>query len=524
MNIVVITGGVLSSLGKGIIASSIARLLKDEGVNVNMMKLDPYLNVDPGTMSPIEHGEVFVTYDGGETDLDLGHYERFLSQKLSKKSSVSSGQIYKSIIEKERQGQYLGKTVQVIPHVTDEIKKRIYENAKDYDVLFVELGGTVGDIESLPFIEAIRQIQYEHPTYYIHGAYVPYLKSSNELKTKPLQHSIRELQGLGIRANMIVTRNEVLLDDASKDKIAKLCGVSKQSIIQSPDVSSVYQIPLILKQQHVDELIANYFQLDLKPSQHQELVNIIDNMNNCQKNIKVAIVGKYTKLQDAYLSVIESIKHASIYYKTNVKIDLLDSNTLDVDKLANYNGVIVAGGFGNSGIAGKLAAIKYVREHNIPYLGICLGMQLARVEFANNVCGLDVCHGEFDDNKPKIIDIMADQDLNNLGGTLRLGDYECSLKPDTLAKQLYQSDSIKERHRHRYEFNNDYQKILQEHGLVFSGINQERNLVEIVEYPHNDFFIASQFHPEFNSYLTKPQPLFLGFIQACLNHNINKNN
>lgn len=514
--IVFITGGVLSSLGKGIIASSIARLIKDEGYKINMMKLDPYLNVDPGTMSPIEHGEVFVTADGGETDLDLGHYERFLSQDLSKKASVSSGQIYLSVIENERKGEYLGKTVQVIPHITNEIKQRILDNAQGYDLLFVELGGTVGDIESLPFIEAIRQLQFEVDSYFIHGAYVPYLKASHELKTKPVQHSVRELQSLGIRPNMIVTRNEIPLTESAINKIANLCGVDTSCVIQSVDVDSVYRLPLILHDQHVDEIILKHFNLAFNNVDHQELINIIEKMDHRQGLLKIGIVGKYTQLEDAYMSLIEACKHASIYHQVNVDIDLLDANTLNPEQLANYDAVIVAGGFGNSGTEGKLKAIKYVREHNIPFLGICLGMQLACVEFANNVCGLNVVHGEFSDGD-KIIDIMKDQNLNQLGGTLRLGNYPCQLQKDSLAYQLYHSELINERHRHRYEFNNEYLVPLSNQGLIFSGINPERNLVEVIEYPVNDFFIACQYHPELSSKLTEPHPLFIGLIGAALN-------
>lgn len=513
---VFVTGGVLSSLGKGIIASSIARLLKDNGLKINMMKLDPYLNVDPGTMSPIEHGEVFVTYDGGETDLDLGHYERFLSQALSRKSSVSSGQIYQSVIDQERQGAFLGKTVQVIPHITDEIKKRIVDNAKDYDLLFVELGGTVGDIESLPFLEAIRQLQFEYECYFIHGAYVPFLRSSNELKTKPVQHSVRELQSLGIRPNMIVTRNEVPLTESAMNKIANLCGVELENVIQAIDVDSVYKIPLILHDQHVDEIVAKYFGLQLNNNDHEELRTIIDKMNNVKRVCKIAIVGKYTQLADAYKSVIEAIKHACIANQVKDEIDLIDSNEIDVNQLRNYDGVVVAGGFGNSGIEGKIQAIKYVRENNIPFLGICLGMQLACVEYANNVCNLNVVHGEFNDGD-KIIDIMEDQDLNQLGGTLRLGNYPCSLAKGSLAHNVYQQDEIQERHRHRYEFNNEYRNILEQNGLVFSGINKERNLVEMIELPSNKFFIASQFHPEFSSQLTNPNPLFVELVKASIN-------
>lgn len=513
--IVFVTGGVMSSLGKGIIASSIARLLKDQGVSVNMMKLDPYLNVDPGTMSPLEHGEVYVTYDGGETDLDIGHYERFISQSLSKKSSVSSGQIYQSIIEKERRGDFLGKTVQVIPHVTDEIKQRILENTVGFDVLFVELGGTVGDIESLPFLESIRQLVSEEDTFIIHGAYVPYLKSSEELKTKPLQHSVKELQGLGLYPNMIVTRSEIPLSEAALPKIAQRSGIKCENIIQSVDASSVYTIPLALKAQNADKIVANALNLELTtPDQHQELEKVAKLLDETTGEVTIAIVGKYTKMPDAYKSVIEALKHAGIANHVKVNVELVNSNNLD-NNYSNYDGIIVAGGFGNTGIEGKMAAITYARENNVPFLGICLGMQLACLEFARNVCNLDVVHGEFE-NGNKLIDILADQDLDQLGGTLRLGEYDCHIQPNTLAYDIYKQDHVLERHRHRYEFNNKYRGDLEEHGLVFSGINDDANLVEIIEYPQNDFFIATQYHPELTSRLTDPNPLFVNLVKACI--------
>ncbi len=513
-NIIFITGGVVSSLGKGIIAASTARLLKDQGIKVNMMKCDPYLNVDPGTMSPIEHGEVFVTADGGETDLDIGHYERFLGQNLSKSSSLTSGRVYSKVLNKERKGEYLGKTVQVIPHITNQIKEEILNNVKDHDVLFVEVGGTVGDIESLPYIEALRQLMLSNEvnTFLLHLTYVPYLKASKELKTKPTQHSVKELQSLGLKPNMIVTRNEISLTNKEKEKISLFCNVPIECIIESQDVDSVYKIPLILKKQKIDEIIADYFGFDLVKSTHSKLEEIISKINETNKEVTVGIVGKYVQLEDSYKSVIEAIKHAGIHHKVKTKIKLISAQKATKEDLLPLDAIIVPGGFGESGIDGKLLAIKYARENNVPFLGICLGMQLSVLEFCNNVCNKEVTHEEFGKNDNNIVKIMEDQDINNLGGTLRLGNYKCSIKEKTLAHEVYGKDSIEERHRHRYEFNNEYREILEENGMVISGLNPERNLVEIVEIPSNDYFIAVQYHPELTSKLTAPNPLFVNLI------------
>lgn len=515
--IVFVTGGVLSSLGKGIIASSIARLFKDQGLKVNMMKCDPYLNVDPGTMSPIEHGEVFVTYDGGETDLDIGHYERFLGQNLSKSSSLTTGRVYSNVLNRERSGGYLGKTVQVIPHITDEIKSKIIENTRGYDVLFVEVGGTVGDIESLPYLETIRQLLTEYPenTYLIHGAYVPYLKASKELKTKPAQHSVKELLGLGVRPNMIVTRNEIPLTDKERNKIAMFCNVQKENVIESVDVPSVYQIPLLMKEQNVDQIIARHFKLVLQENDHEKLRETVDKLFHSEGEVRIGIVGKYTSLDDAYISVTEAVKHGAIANGVKAKVDLVSAQELtSEDQLAKYDGLIVAGGFGESGIAGKLLAIKYARENNVPFLGICLGMQLASIEFARNVCGLEVDHQELvPTTENPIIHLIEGQDLSNLGGTQRLGAYECEIPEGTLAHEVYGSTLVEERHRHRYEFNDTYIAPLEEKGLVFSGRNPQTGLVEIIEYPQNDFFIAGQFHPELTSKLTEPNPLFASLVR-----------
>ncbi len=515
--IVFVTGGVLSSLGKGIIASSIARLFKDQGLKVNMMKCDPYLNVDPGTMSPTEHGEVFVTYDGGETDLDIGHYERFLGQNLSRKSSLTTGRVYSNVLNRERSGGYLGKTVQVIPHITDEIKSKIIENTRGYDVLFVEVGGTVGDIESLPYLETIRQLLTEYPenTYLIHGAYVPYLKASKELKTKPAQHSVKELLGLGIRPNMIVTRNEIALTDKERNKIAMFCNVHKENVIESVDVPSVYQIPLLMKDQNVDKIIARELKLVLQDTTHDRLKETVEKLFHSEGEVKIAIVGKYTSLDDAYISVTEAVKHGAIANGVKAKVDLVSAQDLtDANSLSEYDGIIVPGGFGESGIEGKLQTIKYARENNVPFLGICLGMQLASIDFARNVCGLDVDHQELVPNtKNPIIHLIEGQDLSNLGGTQRLGAYECAIPEGTLAHEVYGSTLVEERHRHRYEFNDEYIEALEAKGLVFSGRNPETGLVEIIENPANDFFIAGQFHPELTSKLTEPNPLFVSLVK-----------
>ncbi len=516
--IIFVTGGVISSLGKGIIAASAARLLKDQGLKVNMMKCDPYLNVDPGTMSPIEHGEVFVTYDGGETDLDIGHYERFLGQNLTASSSLTSGRVYSEVLRKEREGMYLGKTVQVVPHITNEIKGKILQNTLGYDVLFVEVGGTVGDIESLPYLEAIRQLQLEEDTYLIHGAYLPYLRVSKELKTKPVQHSVKELQGLGIRPNMIVTRNEIKLTKKEREKISMFCNVANENVIESVDLPSVYEVPLKMKDQNVDKLIAKHFGFNLQESDHSKLYQVVEHLYHSKQTITVGVVGKYTALEDSYMSIIESLKHAGIANEIKVKTKLIAAQDYDLSELTECDGIIIPGGFGASGIEGKMRAITYCRENNVPMLGICLGMQLSAVEFANNVCGLKVRHGEIEpEAKEQIIHLLDGQDLNNLGGTLRLGEYDCKLKDGTLAREVYNDTLVKERHRHRYEFNNKYREILSENGLVFSGINPKQDLVEIIEYPANDFFIAVQYHPELTSKLTDPNPLFVNLVKVIKN-------
>ncbi len=516
MKIAFITGGVVSSLGKGIIGSSLGRLLEDGGVNVGMMKCDPYLNVDPGTMSPIEHGEVFVTEDGGETDLDLGHYERFLGKNFSKDFVLTSGSIYKEVLERERKGFYEGKTVQVIPHVTDLIKEKIYNNAKKYDLLIVEIGGSVGDIESLAYTEVIRQVKFElgQNCTVIHAGYVPLIKVSNELKTKPIQRSIQKLRELGVYPSFIVTRSEVELSKQELNKIAMFGNVYKERIFQCIDIDSIYRIPLLLEKQGFDKNVSKYLELNIDNSDHKDITEFINKLDNPKYKVNIAIIGKYTENKDSYISIIEALKHASVFNNVELNYKLINSKEdYNPSYLSNFDGILVAGGFGKNGVNGKIKAIQYARENNIPFLGICYGMQLAALEFAKNVANLNVVHGENEDGN-KIIDIMNDMKNEVIGGTMRLGNYGCEIKKDTLAYRIYNSYLIYERHRHRYEFNNEYKTILEQKGLVFSGVNPETNLIEIIEYPINDFFIAVQYHPELSSKITKPNKLFNSFIKA----------
>ena len=525
---VFVTGGVVSGLGKGITASSIALLLKSRGYKVFMQKFDPYINVDPGTMSPYQHGEVYVTADGSETDLDLGHYERFIDEELNYTSNITTGKIYSSVIEKERRGDYLGATVQIVPHITNEIKNKVYEasHTSGADVVITEIGGTIGDIESQAFIEALRQIQNEHGsenTCFVHTTLVPFLYGSDELKTKPTQHSVMELRGLGIQPNIIVTRSPIVLDDHLKSKIALYCSIPKENIIDSIDVKNIYQIPINYLEQGIDEIILKQFNMPVKKiniNYWKDFINTVDNLDN---EIEVALVGKYVELHDAYLSVMESLKHAGYKYKTKINIKWVDSETLTRDNLKdvfkNTKGIIVPGGFGERGIEGMILAIEYARSNDVPFLGICLGMQLSVIEFARNVCGIKGANStEFDALCPEpIIDLMSDQkNIINMGGTLRLGNYECSLKKGTLAYDDYKQDVILERHRHRYEFNNKYRDILEKNGLVFSGVNKTSDLAEIVENPNLKHFIACQFHPEFKSRPNRCHPLFDSFIRASV--------
>lgn len=521
-----VTGGVVSGLGKGLTAASLGRILKQRGLKVFMQKLDPYINVDPGTMSPFQHGEVYVTADGAETDLDLGHYERFIDEELNKNSSITTGRIYSDVIAKERRGDYLGATVQVVPHITNEIKSRIYRAASSShaDVVITEVGGTVGDIESLPFIEAIRQVRldlgYEN-TLYIHTTLLPYIESSKEVKTKPTQHSVKELTGYGIQPDLIVCRCNHDISLELKQKISMFCNVPVEAVISNYDVEVLYDLSNMLLAQHMDDLVCDHLRLDVPPAQMQEWQELVERVKNLKDHVTIMMVGKYTSLPDAYLSVNEALKHGGYSVNSEVEIKWLNSEEITPENVDSYlkdaDGILVPGGFGHRGIEGMITAVEYARTTGIPFLGICLGMQVATIEFARHVCQLpDVNSWEFDrDCQTPIIHLMSDQSLDQMGGTQRLGSYTCAIKPDTLAYSLYQTDLIKERHRHRYEFNNDYRDIVEAHGFVVSGINPKRNLVEIIELPEHPYFIACQFHPEFQSRPNHPHPLFAGFIQAA---------
>ena len=524
-----VTGGVVSGLGKGITAASLGRLLKNRGYKVTIQKMDPYINVDPGTMSPIEHGEVFVTDDGAETDLDLGHYERFIDENLTKNSSITTGKIYSSVIAKERRGEYLGKTVQVIPHITNEIKDNIYsfEN-EDVDIVITEIGGTIGDIEGLSFIEAIRQVGIEKPrgdVCYIHVTLLPYISGSNELKSKPTQHSVKELQSLGIKPDILVCRSELPITDSIRRKLALYCNVRPESVIQNATVDNLYAVPLMLEKEGLTTEVCKYLNLDKIEPKNEEWEKMIDNIRSIGDNkVSVAIVGKYVALEDSYLSVAESLRHAG--FANNVKVDIgfVDSEEITKDnakeKLSKYDAILVPGGFGNRGIEGKIETIKFARENNVPFLGICLGMQMAVVEFARNVLGLkDANSEEFDENsKNQVIHIMDEQrNIEDKGGTMRLGSYPCVLKEGSKAQKIYGKDRIDERHRHRYEYNNSYKEQMEAKGLICSGTSPDGRLVEIVELKDHPYFIAGQFHPEFKSRPNRPSPLFKGLIEAAKN-------
>ncbi len=525
-----VTGGVVSSLGKGIAAASLGRLLKNKGLKVFMVKFDPYINVDPGTMSPYQHGEVFVTDDGGETDLDLGHYERFIDENLSKDSSVTTGKIYQSVINKERRGDYLGATVQVIPHITNEIKSRLLDLGErtNCDVLITEIGGTVGDIESLPFLEAIRQLRRElghSNTMYIHNTLVPYLETTGELKTKPTQHSVKELRSLGIIPDVIILRTHKQIDNAIREKIALFCDVEKEAVIECKDVEVLYEVMLNLKKEGLDQRVSKQLDLPDIPSDVSVFEDLIKKIKSLKKSIRIALVGKYVNLHDAYLSVSEALNHAG--YNQDVSVDIKWISSASVTKetapsiFSDCDGILVPGGFGPRGIEGKIAAITYARTHAIPFFGLCLGMQLSVIEFARNVCALPYANStEFEpDTIYNVIDYLKDQyEGIDMGGTLRLGLYNCDLQEGTIAKSAYQKKRIQERHRHRYEFNNKFKTIFEEHGMVFSGINPEQNLCEIIELKGHPFFVATQFHPEFLSRPDKPHPLFNQFIKAVLQH------
>jgi CTP synthase len=531
-----VTGGVVSSLGKGIVASSLGRLLKNRGLKVFMQKFDPYINIDPGTMSPYQHGEVYVTVDGAETDLDLGHYERFIDEDLTKESCVTSGKIYQAVINKERSGDYLGKTVQVIPHITNEIKARLLSAAttSKADVIITEIGGTVGDIESLPFLEAIRQWKRDvgyNNTFYVHTTLIPFVKAASELKTKPTQHSVKELRSLGIQPDMLVLRSEVDINDELREKISSFCDVDKKAVVVSKDVKILYEVANNLYNQGADQYICDFFRLETETPNMSEWNNLIKTIKKLSGEVNIALVGKYVQLQDAYLSINEALKHAGYKYGKKININWILADDVTEDNIENYlkdcDGILVPGGFGPRGIDGKIQAIKFARENDIPFLGICLGMQLATIEFARNVLGIsDADSTELCENTTNpIIDYLPDQYTGiNLGGTLRLGAYDCLLKENTKAFDAYKQTLIKERHRHRYEFNNKYLDRIQNAGMIVSGTNPETGLVEIVELKNHPWFVACQFHPEFSSRPNRAHALFSEFINHAIMYNQEKNN
>ena len=523
-----VTGGVASSLGKGITAASLGRLLKARGYSVTIQKFDPYLNVDPGTMNPYQHGEVFVTEDGMETDLDLGHYERFIDENLTRWSSVTSGQVYFAVLNRERSGGYNGGTVQIIPHVTDEIKEKLYRVGEQSDVVITEIGGTIGDIEGQAFIEAIRQFQWEvdrDDVLFIHVTLIPYLKSSQELKTKPTQHSVKALQSMGIQPNMLVCRSDYPVPDDMRRKLAQFCNVPAKYIIQNLDAKSLYQVPLMLEGEGFADKVCEALKLEQRQPDLKDWIELVERFQNPQREVTIALVGKYIQLHDAYLSVVEALQHGGIAHCARVNIKWIQADDLtadgaDLDEVfGDVQGILVPGGFGNRGIEGKMLAARYAREHGVPYLGICLGMQIAVIEFARHVAGLTGADStEFNPDTPyPVIDLMDDQRGKvQTGGTMRLGGYNCHLEDGTKARTLYGESDIIERHRHRYEFNNAYRDRLEAAGLVVSGVNRERGLVEAVELKDHPWFVACQYHPEFKSRPNRPHPLFAGLIGAAI--------
>ena len=520
-----VTGGVVSGLGKGITAASLGRLLKCRGLKIASQKLDPYMNIDPGTMSPFQHGEVFVTDDGAETDLDLGHYERFIDENLNQYSNLTSGRVYWNVLNKERKGEYLGQTVQIIPHVTNEIKDFILKNANvsGADVSIVEIGGTIGDIESQPFLEAIRQLALEvgrKNCLFIHVCLVPYISGSDEFKSKPTQHSVKEIMAVGIHPDIIVTRSDEEVPDEIRKKISLFCNVSEDCVIDNKTLSSLYEVPLMLHEQKMDDVVCRELGLEEKPVDLSEWQKMVEAIHNRKGEIQIALVGKYVKLHDSYLSIVESLYHASFVVGKEVKIKWVDSDTV-TDKTAkeifkDCKGIILPGGFGNRGVEGMICACRYARENKLPYFGICLGMQIAVIEFARSVLGYtDENSREFDEQcSHSVIDLMKDQEGVIMGGTMRLGKYPCKVMPDTILSKAYQKDEIEERHRHRYEFNNDYRKQMTDAGLIISGTSPDDKLVEAIEIP-NQFYIGVQFHPEFKSRPNAAGPLFVEFVKAC---------
>ena len=530
-----VTGGVVSSLGKGITAASLGRLLKSRGYRVTIQKFDPYINIDPGTMSPYQHGEVFVTDDGAETDLDLGHYERFIDINLSKNSNTTTGKIYQSVINKERRGDYLGGTVQVIPHITNEIKERVFRVGKqdNADFVITEIGGTVGDIESLPFLEAIRQVKKDvgkNDVLYIHVTLVPYISAAGELKTKPTQHSVKELRSIGISPDILVCRSEKPISKEMREKMAMFCDVDPDAVIQNLTARSIYEVPMLMEEQGLDTIVLRKLAMEDKPKDMQGWHDMVARMlKKYDKKVTIAVVGKYVALQDAYISITESLRHAAVANETELDIhwvnaEEIEADDTDMDKvMAGVDGILVPGGFGNRGIEGKIKAIQYAREHKIPFFGICLGMQCAVIEFARHVCGMaDANSSEFNPNSTHpVIDLMPEQiDVEDLGGTMRLGLYPCKVYPDTLTSKAYNAELIYERHRHRYEFNNAFREEIVDKGLVLGGTLPNGRLVEIVELPESEhpWFLGAQFHPEFKSRPTNPHPLFREFVGAAVKH------
>lgn len=522
-----VTGGVVSSIGKGIVAASLGRLLKSRGYSVSILKLDPYINVDPGTLSPFQHGEVFVTQDGAETDLDLGHYERFTDTSMSRLNSVTTGSIYQAVINKERRGEYHGSTVQVIPHITNEIKERIHRVAQNTnpDVVITEIGGTVGDIESLPFLEAIRQFRKDvrrQNVVYMHVTLIPWIPAAGEMKTKPTQHSVKELRSIGIQPDILVCRCDRPLSLGMKEKLSEFCNVPEECVITAQDAKSIYEVPLMMENEGLAEQTINLLQLEHRQPDLTQWETLVKRLYSPSHKIDIALVGKYVRLNDAYLSVVEALRHAAISIGSDINLRWINSEDLESGNIENYltgiNGIVVPGGFGIRGVDGKIAAIQYAKQHKIPFLGLCLGMQCAVIEWARNTAQLENANSaEFDPNttNPVINLLPEQQDVIDLGGTMRLGLYPCRVNPDTLAFKLYQQQVIYERHRHRYEFNNAYRHLFLESGYAISGTSPDGRLVEMIELPSHPFFIASQFHPEFQSRPSSPHPLFQGFMEAA---------
>ena len=529
-----VTGGVSSSLGKGIIAASLAKLLQAQGYRTTIQKLDPYINIDPGTLNPYEHGECYVTDDGAETDLDLGHYERFLNVPTSQANNVTTGRIYQSVIDKERRGEFLGKTVQVIPHITDEIKHRIQILGKsgDYDIVLTEIGGTVGDIESLPYVEAVRQLKWEmgnQNALVIHLTLIPYLSAAGELKTKPTQHSVKTLMESGVQADILVCRTEHELSDGIRAKLARFCNVKREAVIQSIDASTIYDVPNMMHEEGLDKVVLNQLQLESRNPDLTSWNNFVTKLKNPKGDVVIGLIGKYVELQDSYKSILEAFIHAGAANEVKVKVVSIHSEFLNVEnvtsKIAHLNGVLVAPGFGVRGIEGKIEAVRYVRENKIPFFGICLGMQMAVIEYSRNVLGLHQANSsEMDDKTPfPVIDLMETQkQVTEKGGTMRLGSWKCDLLEDSKVAAVYNETSIMERHRHRYEFNNDFKQQIENSGMKATGFNPDTGLVEIVEIPNHPWFIGVQYHPEYKSTVANPHPLFLSFVRAALNYKTKK--